>query len=592
MRYLIKVAIVVLLIGAVGAFAALTLVPDLRWRVHVLPLSATGQIPDVSFGQLLRMIVPGSGYYVKALAETRNPYYSIRNPTEGADSVAAGERLFNAQCATCHGPEGVGASAPALSGDAYRHGDSDWAIFRTVSLGVPGTAMASQALEEKQIWNIIAYLRELRLSKEDAPRTSSYEIVPVTAQRLKEDDSEPDNWLGYNGGYSGHRYSRLNQVNRENAGSLQVKWIHQFSGDLSIVETSPIVNGEVMYVTEPPNTVHALDPASGHTYWTYRHHNDDNLALCCGAVNRGVAVYGDTVYMGTLDAHLVALDAATGALRWEAKLAEHEQGVSITSAPLVVGDLVIVGYGGGDLGSRSFIDALSASDGTRKWRVYSIPGPGEPGNETWSGDSWKTGGAATWLTGVYDPDLDLIYWGIGNPGPDYQGDLRKGDNLYSNSVLALRPESGELVWYFQFTPHDERDWDSNQIPALVDMPWKGVDRKLMLWPNRNGFYYVLDRATGEFLQATPFMPQNWAEGIDESGRPIEKPDMAVSTRGVATWPGVIGAINWQSPTFSPRTGLHYLPVLVWGQMIYKHPTPSDYRPGYLFLGVRRVLFRE
>jgi alcohol dehydrogenase (cytochrome c) len=584
MRSFMKFALAAVFVGIVGVAVALTAVPELRWRAHILVLSATGQIPGVSFAQLVRMMAPGSGYYIAALAETRNPYYSISNPLNDAESVKVGQTIFSRSCAECHGHKGIGASAPGLVSASYKHGDSDWAIFSTVSRGIPGTGMASQDLDEKQIWNVVAYLRRLRLGAVDEAPEEQFDVQLVTSERLTEDDSEPGNWLGYNGGYSGHRYSELDQVNRTNVASLRVKWIHQFRNSLTLVETSPIVNGSVMYVTEPPNIVHALNSATGSTYWTYAHQNADDLKLCCGQVNRGVAVHGGIVYLGTLDAHLVAIDAATGKLRWKVKLADHQQGASITSAPLVVGDLVIVGYGGGDLGFRGFIDALSVVDGSRRWRFYSIPGPGEPGNETWSGDSWKTGGGATWLTGVYDPQLDLLYWGVGNPGPDYQGDLRKGDNLYSSSVLALKPASGELVWHFQFTPHDERDWDSNQIPALVNMPWKGEQRKLMLWPNRNGFYYVLDRATGEYLQATQFVQQNWAKGIDESGRPISDPTKNVSIQGTATWPSNIGAINWQSPSYSPRTRLHYLPALIWGGIIYKHPIPADYRPGDLFLG--------
>ena len=253
--------------------------------------------------------------------------------------------------------------------------------------------------------------------------------------------------------------------------------------------------------------------------------------------------------MSTLDAHLVALDAKTGSVRWETEVQEATAGYSKTDAPLVVGDKVFTGIAGGEYGIRGLIDAYNIHTGEREWRFNTTPGPDHPDNRTWSGDSWRTGGAATWMTGSYDPDLNLIYWGTGNPGPDYDGSVREGDNLYSDSVVALDADTGELKWYFQFTPHDIHDWDSTQIPVLADTMFNGEERKVMLFPNRNAFFYVLDRETGEFLLGKPYARQTWAEGLDENGRPILLPGKEPSPEGTIVSPPIIGASNWWSPTY-------------------------------------------
>ena len=255
-----------------------------------------------------------------------------------------------------------------------------------------------------------------------------------------------------------------------------------------------------MYLTQSPNDAHALDTRTGRPYWSYSRRILDKLNLCCGQVNRGFAILGDKLYMGTLDAHLLALDPKTGSVIWDVEVEDYKTGHSVTLAPLVVKDMIIVGMAGGEYGVRGFLDAYDAETGKRKWRFYTIPGPGEPGNDTWAGDSWKTGSGATWITGSFDPELNLIYWGTGNPGPDWNGDARKGDNLYSDSVVALDVDTGQLKWHFQFTPHDVWDWDAVQIPVLADLEFQGRQRKLMMWANRNAYYYLLDRETGEFLQ--------------------------------------------------------------------------------------------
>ena len=279
---------------------------------------------------------------------------------------------------------------------------------------------------------------------------------------------------------------------------------------------------------------------------------------------------------------MIALDAETGAVRWEVKVASNDSGYSITAAPLAVKDKIIVGVSGGEAGIRGFIDAYDAKTGTRAWRSYTVPGEGEPGVDTWAGETWRHGAGATWLTGSYDPELDMLYWGTGNPGPDWNGDARKGDNLYTSSVLALDAGTGRLRWHFQYTPHDTHDWDANQIQVLVDLELGGRTRKVLATANRNGFYYLLDRHTGEFLLAKAYAKQTWASGIDKSARPMPLPNTEPTPEGNLVYPSLQGATNWPSPSYSPQTGLFYVPVREMGSYFYK--TDVEYEEGRPFTG--------
>jgi alcohol dehydrogenase (cytochrome c) len=394
---------------------------------------------------------------------------------------------------------------------------------------------------------------------QEQPETNSPapSFDPVTAERLLNAADEPENWLMYSGDYYSQRYSGLSQINRQNAGQLEMEWAFQLSA-LDRAETTPLVVDGVMYVTEAPSNVIALDAATGSQYWRYNHEMHEDLTFCCGRNNRGVAVLGDRVYLSTLDSHLVALDAKTGTVLWDTEVAEEGTGYSATGAPLIVGDKILTGIAGGEFGIRGFIDAYDQETGTLAWRVYTIPGPDHPDNMSWAGNSWRTGGSPSWMTGSYDPELNLVYWGTGNPGPDWNGDVRMGDNLYSDSVLAIDPDTGEMVWYFQFTPHDVHDWDSTQIPVLADTEFDGEQRKLMLWPNRNAFFYVLDRETGEFLLGEPYARQTWAERLDENGRPIRIPGTFPSVEGTTVSPSIGGGSNWWSPSYSPKADLLYV----------------------------------
>jgi alcohol dehydrogenase (cytochrome c) len=300
------------------------------------------------------------------------------------------------------------------------------------------------------------------------------------------------------------------------------------------------------------------------------------------AVNRGVAILDDTVYVGTLHAHLVALDAKSGAVRWDTVVADNKTGHSITAAPLALDGKIIVGISGGEAGIRGFLDAHDATTGKRLWRTWTIPGPGDPGHDTWGGDSWKTGAGPTWVTGSFDPELNLLYWGTGNPGPDWNGDVRPGDNLYTCCVLALDPATGKMKWHFQFTPHDVHDWDACQIQVLVDAVLDGKQRKLLATANRNAFYYVLDRQTGEYLRGVSYAKQTWAKGLDDKGHPIRLPNTFPSEKGTLVWPSLQGATNWFSPSYSPRTNLFYVAVREMGAYYFKGE--AKYQPGAPFMG--------
>ena len=375
----------------------------------------------------------------------------------------------------------------------------------------------------------------------------------VTSDRLLQTALEPHNWLTYSGSYESHRHSQLAQVTPANVTNLELKWVFQ-ARSLEKFTATPLVVDGVMYLTQAPNDVVALDAVTGRVFWVYRYVPAADSKLCCAAVNRGVAIHGDTLFLATIDAYLIALDAKTGRPNWKIAVADYNAGYSLTLSPLVIKDKVIVGTAGGEYGIRGFIAAYDVRSGAELWRFYTIPGPGEPGHDTWEGDDWKTGGASIWVTGSYDPELNLTYWGTGNPSPDWNPAQRPGDNLYSNSLVALNPDTGKLQWHFQFTPHDGADWDAAQVPVLVNADWNGSPRKLLLSANRNGFYYVLDRVTGQFLLGTPFVKQNWAKRLDERGRPV----LEQLPEGAPVFPGVQGGTNWYSPSYSPRTKLFYL----------------------------------
>jgi len=388
--------------------------------------------------------------------------------------------------------------------------------------------------------------------------------APVSFDRIIGAQKEPQNWLTYSGGTMSQRHSPLTQITPDNVKNLDLQWVFQ-AKSLERYEVTPLVVDGVMYSIQNPDDVVALDAVTGRVFWMYSYTPSKEARPCCGRLSRGLAILGETLFLGTIDARLVALDTKNGKPLWNVSVGKPEEGYAITHAPLVVKDKVIVGMAGGEYGIRGYIAAFEVKTGKEAWRFYTIPGKGEPGNETWKGDSWMHGGASIWVTGSYDPELNLTYWGVGNPGPDWNGDNRLGDNLYSDSVVALDADTGKLKWYYQFSPHDEFDYDSTQIPVLVDMPWQGKDgqtrpRKVMLWANRNGLFYVIDRSTGEFLLGKPFAKVTWMNGFDEKGRPMKVASAASSKTGTLIFPGNQGATNWYNPSYSPHTGLFYIPT--------------------------------
>jgi alcohol dehydrogenase (cytochrome c) len=369
-----------------------------------------------------------------------------------------------------------------------------------------------------------------------------------------------DDWPSYNGDYTGRRYSSLTQVTPENAHQLRAQWVFH-SRNAGVLEVTPVVVAGVMFVTGS-NDAYALDAVTGKTLW---HHawpiTQGLIDDASGHINRGVAVLGTRIYMETDNAHLLCLDARSGNLIWDVPYAPGNRNYGATSAPLVVKDKVLVGTSGGDDGVRGFIAAFDAKTGKEAWRFWTIPAPGEFGSSSWPGNMYMHGGGTTWMPGTYDPQLNTIYWGTSNPSPDFDGSVRPGDDLYTNCVLALDPDTGKLKWYFQFTPHDLYDYDATETPVLVDAIYKGSPRKLIVEANRNGFIYILDRINGKFLAAKQFaLTQNWAKGIDANGRPIPTGNIP-TPEGTHVCPGFAGATNWYSPSYNELTHLFYFMTL-------------------------------
>jgi len=432
----------------------------------------------------------------------------------------------------------------------------------------------SKRLTGVELQNVVAYLKTLT--------TPTVPAGGLTYDRIRNATLEPQNWLTYWGDYKGHHYSSLSQINWMNVKNLQARWAVQMPGD-GTLESTPLVVDGVMYTSGPAGQVYALDAATGRQIWKYQRTQKKVNPYEANRFNRGVAVLDGRVFFGTLDAALVALDARTGSLLWEVQVADTMLGYSLTSAPLALKDKIVTGISGGEYGIVGFLEAYDPATGKKLWHLNSIPGPGEPGNETWSGDSWKHGSGGMWLTGSYDAELNTLYWAVGNPGPDINGDVRKGDNLYTCSVLALDPDTGKIKWHYQFTPHDTRDWDATEDFVLVDRMWHGQNRKLLMQADRNGNFYVLDRTDGKFLAAAPYMRTNWVKGWDAAGRPITIPEADANAAGVWVYPSLIGGSNFQAPSYSPLTGWMYFAYHDGGQRFAIGPAPFE--PGKQFQGV-------
>ncbi len=399
--------------------------------------------------------------------------------------------------------------------------------------------------------------------------------------RFREVTSET-NWPTYNGETGGNRYTTLSQITPANVSKLASQWVFSLP-NAGLLQVTPVVVDGIMYVTAPGNECYALDAGSGRAIWHYQRGKTPGMTYD-GTMNRGVGVAGDRVFMETDSAHLIALNRFTGELMWDSELADWHQNYFATSAPLPAGDLVIAGVGGGEHGANGFVAAFDQNTGKEVWRFWSVPKRGEPGSETWQGKELDHGGAPTWFTGSYDPELDMVYWPTGNPAEEYNGDQRPGDNLYSDCVLALDRKTGKLKWHYQFTPHDLWDWDATETSVMINAEWQGAQRKLMLHADRNGFFYVFDRSNGKLLLAKQFLRNvTWASGIGADGRPVKLPNQEPTAAGTKVCPSQDGATNWFSPSYSPLTGLYYFQTFE-KCSIYQKSENGTWREGKSYLG--------
>ena len=397
-----------------------------------------------------------------------------------------------------------------------------------------------------------------------------------TADELKNDDKTPGDVLTYGMGYSQHRFSPLTQINRQTVKRLVPAWSYSLADNRGL-EGQALVKDGVVFLTDHEKTV-AVDALTGREIWKtmVEYPPETTRVVCCGIVNRGAALFDGKLYRTTLDANVIALDAKTGKEVWRTKSSDPKDGYSMTVAPLVANGVVIAGVAGAEYGIRGYLEGFDAQTGKSLWRTYTIPAKGEPGSDTWPGDTWKQGGGSTWVTGSYDPDLDLVYWGTGNPAP-WNPLNRMGDNLYTNSVLAIQPKTGKVVWHFQMTPGDPFDYDGVNEWILAELPVDGATRKVIMQANRNGYLYVIERATGKLVAANAFVKVNWADGIDkETGRPVWSAETkAVVDKGEKQriYPAVSGGKNWGPMSFDPTRRLLYINTNDWG-MDYE-PAPVD-----------------
>jgi alcohol dehydrogenase (cytochrome c) len=519
-----------------------------------------------------------------------------------AQAAADGAARFESLCASCHGSDGGGGeTAPSIVERIPARTDEE--LSEIVRAGLPG--MPAFRFEPEALADLVRFLRALQPGSSRAPKSERVEtsdgrslegvvlnrspldlqlrsgearfhLLRLEGERYREVTSTSD-WPTYHGDFRGNRYSKLSRIDVTNVRRLVLKWLFSLPGNARLQVTPVVVDG-VMYATGP-NECYALDAGNGRRLWHYRRPRTPGLVGDASAgINRGVAVSGSRLFMVTDHAHLIALDRFTGRLLWETTMASFRENYGATSAPLAVEGLVISGTSGGDEGVRGFFAAFDERTGEEVWRFWTVPKRGEPLSETWQGKDIDHGCGTAWLTGTYDAETGTLYWPTGNPCPDFDGDQRVGDNLYSDSILALDVATGRLKWHYQYTPHDVWDWDAQQPPVLVDLEWKGAPRKLLLHANRNGFFYVLDRTTGELLRATPFVKKlTWAREIGSDGRPVLNPDQMPTLEGTRVCPPIEGATNWFSTAFHPGTGLYYVQTLEKCNVFTKNP--SEWRAG-------------
>lgn len=504
-----------------------------------------------------------------------------------AQDGARGQTLFHLHCARCHGGDANGGQyGPGIVTRMALRADADLALL--IREGIPQRGMPPTPLSDPDDRALVAFLRTLRPREGPLPAVRVRLVDGTTAAGVAMNRSHADlqllddagrlrllraeghrfrvvtseqEWPTYHGSLTGNRFNDGDQITPANVSRLAPRWMFTIAG-AERLQTTPVVVQGVMYVTHV-NEVVALDAGTGRRIWRFQQPRTKGLAGDAAAgINRGVAVAGDRVFLATDHAHLVALDRHTGERLWDVEMADWRQNYGATSAPLAIGHLVVSGISGGDEGVRGFLAAYDQTSGREVWRFWTVPNAGEPGSETWRGKDIEHGCASTWLTGTYDPGLDTLYWPTGNPCPDYDGRERQGDNLYSDSLLALDPRTGRLKWHFQYTPHDLWDWDAQQPPLLVDATWEGRPRKVILHANRNGFFYVLDRTDGTLLRATPFVKKlTWASRIGADGRPVLNANQTPTPAGTTVCPAVEGATNWFSSAYDPARGLYFVQAL-------------------------------
>ncbi|HEY1242909.1 MAG TPA: PQQ-binding-like beta-propeller repeat protein [Bryobacteraceae bacterium] len=529
-----------------------------------------------------------------------------------AQSPEPGRRTYETRCARCHGGNAAGGeSGPSIVAQLSARTDVELTAF--LRQGRPANGMPAFDLPATEMTGLVAFLRTLATPiPRNAPPAVARKTVQTTDGRtlagqvlnegmsdlqLRTDDKQihllrrsgdryrpvtsQSDWPTYHGDPSGNRYSKLTQIDKSNVSRLAPKWIFPIS-NVAMVENTPLVVNGLMYVSSA-NECWALDAGTGRQVWHYQRARTKGVAGNAAiGFNRGVAIAEDRLFMLTDNAHIISLNRFNGELLWETEMADWHVNYNGTSAPLVVGNLVVTGHAGGDEGARGFVAAFDRNSGKEVWRFWTVPQPGEPGSETWKGKGIEHPSAATWMTGTFDPQLDTVYWPAGNPGDDFYGDDRDGDNLYSDSIVALDAKTGKLKWYFQFTPHDIHDWDAQEPPVLVDTNWHGQPRKLLLQANRNGFFYVLDRVTGEFLLGKQFLKKlNWASGLDAKGRPILNQLPEQPGGGIYVCPGFQGGANWYSTSFNPDTGLYYFQALERCNIFNKLHTEWQAGKGYM-----------
>lgn len=506
------------------------------------------------------------------------------------DAMPPGQKHFEARCSVCHGADGNGGEMgpPIVRRLA---GLSDAQLRTTILDGLPTRGMPANNVSEADMPQLIAFIRTLRPRRgfgfgfqtyplkaklaggstlegtviaesfgEAALRTEDKRIHllrKLDGGGFREVTSETD-WPTYNGDIGGNRYTTLKQIDKTNVKRVAPRWTFTLP-NVSGLEVTPIVAAGIMYVTAG-NECYALDAGSGRQIWHFQRPRTKGLVGGgAGGINRGAAYAAGKVFMDTDNAHLIALNATDGTLLWETEIADHRQNYSASSAPIVVGNLVVTGTAGGEEGARGLIAAYDQNTGKEVWRFWTVPARGEPGSETWKGTGIEHGGAVAWFTGVYDAETDTIFWQTGNPGEDYNGDERVGDNLYSDCIVALDAKTGKLKWHYQTTPHDLWDWDATETPLVINANWQGQMRKLLVQGNRNGFYYVFDRTNGKLLLAKQFIRElTWASGIGPDGRPKFNPNQEPTAQGTRVCPSQDGATNWYSPSYNPATGLFYM----------------------------------